>query len=245
MGRARKPECDGIREDFLKQMEKHRMTIEHADGVHRCIFFGEPGNGNNHFRLITYPGGLLITGDHGSYSFSRLNDMFQFFRTDRSKDDNLRINLGYWSEKLTSQDWTGRHGGGAVEKFSHDLFREVIREEFKSARRSAMEDVTTFETEFSDFRKVWKKFAELWERIEDEVLCYGDDDESRSCIAANDFNEREEGTHIFRDFWEHSFHVYSYHFVWCCYAIAWGISKWDEHNSAPDAPIPDRFLTVV
>jgi len=31
----------------------------------------------------------------------------------------------------------------------------------------------------------------------------------------------------FEDFWEIDCHDYTYSFVWCCYAIAWGIQVYD------------------
>ena len=29
------------------------------------------------------------------------------------------------------------------------------------------------------------------------------------------------------DFWEVNLYQYTYHFVWCCYAIVWGIHQYD------------------
>ena len=30
-------------------------------------------------------------------------------------------------------------------------------------------------------------------------------------------------------FMDHTCEEYTYHFVWCCYAIAWGISEYDKY----------------
>jgi hypothetical protein len=32
----------------------------------------------------------------------------------------------------------------------------------------------------------------------------------------------------FSDFWEHDLTEYTYHYIWCCYAIAWGIAEYDK-----------------
>lgn len=32
----------------------------------------------------------------------------------------------------------------------------------------------------------------------------------------------------FTDFWEMDCTEYIYHFIWCCYALAWGIQMYDE-----------------
>lgn len=54
----------------------------HEDGIYRHIRFRQPGTMCMHFDLITWPGYLCYTGDMGTYVFTRLADMFEFFRTD-------------------------------------------------------------------------------------------------------------------------------------------------------------------
>ena len=88
--------------DFLKDVAAHEMEILRDDGVYRHIRFKKPGTWCMHFDLVTWPGYLAYSGDMGCYVFSRLNDMFEFFRTDREylqRDGRqLCINLCYWSE---------------------------------------------------------------------------------------------------------------------------------------------------
>ena len=92
-------------EEFQKDVSQHGVTIIRDDGVNRHIRFKRPGTMCMHFDLITWPGYLCYCGDMGTYVFSRLEDMFEFFRTDRD------INPGYWAEKLQAVDNHG-HGKG-------------------------------------------------------------------------------------------------------------------------------------
>lgn len=90
-------------ESFMRDVATHEMTVFRDDGLYRHIRFRRPNTMRTHFDLITYPGYLCYSGDMGTYVFSRLDDMFEFFRTDRD------INPGYWSEKLQAVD---NHGLG-------------------------------------------------------------------------------------------------------------------------------------
>lgn len=100
----------------MKILQEHIMTIENDSGLHRCLFFGKPGSSDYHFRLITWPGHLAISGDMGDFTFSRIDDMFDFFR-------GGRITPRYWGEKLVSTSCFGGH-----DKFSWDKFAEEFRE---------------------------------------------------------------------------------------------------------------------
>lgn len=114
---------------FERDVAAHQMTVLHEEGVYRHIRFGRPDSSSMHFDLITYPGYLVYSGDMGCYVFSRLRDMFEFFRTDRldTKDPSkLHINRGYWSEKLEAVDGNRRQAGAT--EFSPEKFRQVIKE---------------------------------------------------------------------------------------------------------------------
>lgn len=87
--------------DFKENMADHQMTVENDNGVHRSLYFGKPGSGHCHFRVNTWPGHLCISGDMGTYVFSRVEDMFEFFRGDG-------VNLQYWAEKVQAESIFGR-----------------------------------------------------------------------------------------------------------------------------------------
>ncbi len=201
-------------EIFRGDIAKHQMIVVRDEGVHRHISFKEPGTGIARFDLITWPNHLCYTGDMGTYVFQRTEDMFQFFRTDRRPEQSLKINLSYWSEKLIAVDSSGRHGGSAVE-FDPDKFRRVINDYRISWMRRAREAGINKEVR-----------RELWESADNIIfLEYGED---RQTIAAYDFQETIDGINFyFPDLFEHNWTRYTSHFIWCCYAIAWGIAQYD------------------
>ncbi|URN11302.1 hypothetical protein LUW77_03145 [Streptomyces radiopugnans] len=98
------------------------MTVLHNDGLYRHLRFMSPRTSEFRFELVTWPGSLTIRGDYGDpHTFSRLDDMFQFFRADRRRG----INPHYWAEKL------GRDGGRrSVKSYSEELLRQLVVERF-------------------------------------------------------------------------------------------------------------------
>lgn len=205
---------------FLQDVAEHRMIVVRDDGVNRHIRFQKPGTYCMHFDLITWPGYLCYTGDMGTYVFRRLEDMFEFFRTDRKymqlrNGETLAINLSYWAEKLEGVD---RHGG--VKEFSEAKFNRAIFEYLANWVREHYDRTTKAER------------RELWDAVMNEVLgADGDSGGYRKQVAAHDFshyvNDRVHQFY-FQDFWENSLEEYTYRFIWCCYALAWGVQKYDE-----------------
>ena len=207
-------------ETFLKDVAAHQLTIYRDDGVYRHVRFRRPNTCCMHFDLVTWPGHLAYTGDMGDFVFARLHDMFEFFRT----TDGLKIDPGYWAEKIQATDRCGGHRG-----FSEERFREVIN----GYRLRWIRDATRRGTLSKEQRRA------LWEAVDDEVLCRTYDGEHAAFEAANEF-ECIVGKRIYTldDFWDHSFNEYTYRFLWACYAIAWGIHKYDESKSAKPKSSP-------
>lgn len=116
---------------FAEDTRDHVMTVLHDDGLYRHLRFtkNRDGYGEYWFDLITWPGRLAMCGDVGDdYVFSRLPDMFEFFRDDR----RWGINPHYWAEKL---------GGGrrSVKAYSEELLRQRVVEQFvEDARYSGV-----------------------------------------------------------------------------------------------------------
>ncbi|WP_394065283.1 hypothetical protein [Alcaligenes sp. WGS1538] len=223
-------------EQFLKDVESHVREIIMEDGLYRHIRFRRPGTMCMHFDLITWPGYLCYTVDMGTYVFWRLENMFEFFRTDREyaqrHGKQLVINKGYWAQKLQAVD--GNSHRASVTEFDQDRFKEVINEYRKNWIKAAKED--------GSLNAVERR--ELWEEVEDRVLRCVDDGGERAQIAAYDFswNPGLPGSGRprwqFDDLFEHSFAKFTGRFMWCCYALAWGIQKYDEHKEAANAPEP-------
>lgn len=195
-----------VAERFAGDVAQHVMTVELDNGVHRCLHFGRPGSGAYSFRVVTWPGHLYIGGDCDDFVFSRLPDMFAFFRSDSG-----RVNLSYWSEKLTAQAKSAGY-----ERYSPDVFRQAIADrlrDYLDGEELSPDDATA-----------------LREQVDDEVLSSADDGEQAAHTAARDF--RFKGDEVFSDFWEHNLREYTYGFVWACHAIVWTIAQYDAAKAA-------------
>lgn len=202
---------------FLEDVKGHEMITLHDDGVYRHIRFKRPGTSCMHFDLVTWPGYLAYSGDMGCYVFCRTNDMFSFFRTDRAHNPEARlyINLSYWSEKLQAVD--GNRQNGSAKEFSEEKFSKIISEiRLNWIRRHRLNK---------------EQRRDLWDAVQEQVLDRVGEDFGGSVPlnAAHDFSERiGNETFQFDDIWEYDFTDYTFRFVWCCYALAWGIQKYDE-----------------
>lgn len=187
-------------ESFLKDVAGHKMTVLRDDGVYRHLHFAIPGSGHMHFDVVTYPHFLCYSGDMGCYVFSRIHDMFQFFRGKEAGP--LRINEGYWSEKIEATSKTDGH-------------YEYASEKLESHVKEWLDEV-----EADD---------DLRDRVKDEVLDYSRDGEYPARQAMQDFEH--EKRRPFQESWECNFSEYTHRFIWCCYAIAWGIRQYDLTKS--------------
>ena len=210
---------------FLSDVAEHQMTVIRDDGLHRHIRFKRPGTMCMHFDLITWPGYLCYTGDMGTYVFRRLDDMFEFFRTDRMgrrSGHALAINRSYWAEKIEAAD---RCDG--VKKFSEERFNRAVLEHLISWLRDHRDDTTRDER------------RDLWDAVMFEVLgADGDSGGYRKQVAAHDFSHKVNdlvGEFYFRDFWERTVDDWTYRYVWCCYALAWGIQRYDDSKTTAQA----------
>ena len=188
-------------ERFLKDTQQHKIAIIKDESVYRHIRLSK-GSFDGCYDVLTWPGHLCITGDYGSYLFARIEDMFEFFR---SKSGELKINPGYWDEKVLSES---RFGGG-VQEFSVEEFTKYVSE------------VVTDGIENEEEK------AAMMEEIDDLLHC-GDEYECNEAIANFDSDKID-----FTDFWEHDCKVYTFHFIWCLYAIVFAIQKYDELKANP------------
>lgn len=98
---------------LLREVDEHKMTILHEEGMYRHLRFAKPGTRIYSWDLITWPGYLTIQGDIGSGSvFHREEDMLRFF--DHGQAHGW-INPGYWAEKTPD-------GGRLSREFSSQRF---------------------------------------------------------------------------------------------------------------------------
>jgi len=68
------------------------------------------------------------------------------------------------------------------------------------------------------------------------VLDLADDGPDAAYRAAMDFVWN--GKRVFPDFYEVDSEDYSHRFVWCCYALAWGIEQYDAAKLPTPEAVP-------
>jgi hypothetical protein len=217
---------------FLKDIAKHEMKVLLDNGIYRHIRFRKPESGDMWFEIVTWPGFLAYSGDMGCFVFSRIKDMFEFFRTRPEGSSKLFINTGYWGEKLEAVDRYGHESGHLV--FSPESMREHVEqtvkywvENYPVPYDADAEEETAVRNEFE---------AELREAIEEDIYRYLDDGEHEARASVNRFSfqqdaerfDREKPKYEFSDTWEWDCTEYTFRFVWCCYALAWAIQQYDK-----------------
>lgn len=216
---------------FLADTATHELRIVFDDGVHRHLQFRRPGTYCYGFDIVTWPGHLAISGDMGTAVFSRLHDMFEFFRAEpaeHEKAGGLFVNDGYWAEKCVAND-------GAKQEYSARLFRDLVTRLFKEY---VEERVDPDDLADPDTPPEW--VARLWQELELEVLNDSEDHDalSNAISAMSDFRPTDPDYSDFQitDSWEYasSLQQYTFHFLWRLYAIARAIRAYDDDTGAAE-----------
>lgn len=197
---------------FVRDTDEHELIIIRDNELYRHLRFKQPHTITYYFDLLTWPGYLAITGDCGTFIFSRTRDMFEFFAPPPSPAAHPRgfddvkwgINPGYWSEKLQAPE------PAAAERFSEPLFRKYVLEWFDDASRGMTES---------------EKRA-LRGDLDYEVLDRFPGSEAEAMMTLNEFEHC--GLRI-REAYEWNMRDWDWRFLWCCWAIVWGI---DQYRSA-------------
>ncbi len=197
---------------FESDVAKHAMTVIRDDGVNRHIKFRQPDSSSYWFEILTWHGTLCIKGDCGTYVFSRLSDMFEFFRTDdRGDPTKLYTNEGYWCEKLQAVSCDG-YGNGAAKRFDAETFEKRVKERID---------------DYCEGRGISAELkAELLQEVQNDVLDYACDGDTSVWSRLNDFEDKD-FPRLFEDCWEWNCDEYTFRFIWNLYAIAWAIRQYD------------------
>lgn len=192
-----------VEKHFFCDIADHTLTLAKDEGLYRHLQFRKPGTGMYWFDIVTYPGALVIDGDMGTYVFRRLQDMFDFFR------GHPVPNVSYWSEKLRAPEPSG------VMTYSPEVAEKWLREQLAEWLADLDDDHDQ------------NARAQLTDAIEELITGWGaplrDEHELRS--ALRDFDVRR---HCFTDVWECDFREYDYRYLWCLWAIIWGIQQYDQ-----------------
>lgn len=204
------PKREPTPEQFLGNVAAHQMTLSHECEIYRHVQFKAPKTSNMWFDLVTWPGFLTIAGDMGTWTFSRTRDMFKFFRS-----SELAINASYWAEKIQN----GVNGG-------RDNAREFDQEAFGERLIDQIENHYCLEG---------KDLASVTAAVKEEILGQEEGNGPYALMhAAADFVCTLPSGEEFRfdPCGLPDGKVYSYHFIWCLYAIVWGIQQYDSQRPA-------------
>lgn len=109
------------------------------------------------------------------------------------------INPGYWSEKIEA---------GEFKRYSPEKARDALNQEFENWK-----ECTDFDEE---------QIAEEKEYL-DQI---DTDDEFEFVDAIRNWVPNKDGVQL-DDFWERSTNDYTFHYIWCCYAIVHAIKLYD------------------
>ena len=210
----------GIANRFAKETANHTLEIVHDQGLYRHLRFRHQGPNYSAyywFDLITVPGSLIFRGDGESYVFARMDDMFEFFRSSAYLG---KPNLQYWAEKVTSDDTR-------LQRYNDELFRAAVMQylvehfEPEPVPPGLLKAVETdiFEDDYFNESK------EDAYRLAAEFTYYENPEDRYDHQKRPDFE--------FHDVWELNATDYHWWFVWSCYAIVWGIAKYDAERPKP------------
>lgn len=199
-----------VGEHFKHNVANHEMEILLDDGLHRHLLFKKPDTTDQHFRIVTWPGYLTICGDMGTFTFYRNANMFHFFL-----GSGGGISPSYWEEKL--QAGAGSEGARAIaQEWDSDAFKENIKDCWEEwLRAETLPD--------SD------KTDEVKEYLRDHLLSCSDEFEAVAAVREFDC---EEAPNMLDDLWEVSDSRHRYHYLWCCYAIVWGIQQYNAFKES-------------
>ncbi len=194
---------------FQADVAGHALTVLRDDGLYRHLRCRRGDSYTYGFDIITWPGYLAYAGDMGCFVFTRLPDMFGFFRGRLTE----RVDRGYLAEKAVAAD---KHDG--IREYSEELFEAAIKSDYDS---------------FVEHNELTPDQAtELWECIDDDVMSSRDNMHDAVEAALNfrwapDHVSEPRGREVFTDFWEHRLDDYTPRFWWCCYAVPWAIAQYD------------------
>jgi hypothetical protein len=210
---------------FQRDTATHQLELIKDDGLHRHLRFRRPGTSCYGFDIVTWPGHLAISGDMGAAMFTRLPDMFEFFRDSRNcaEPGALYINPRYWAEKCVAND-------GEKKEFSSELFEALVKQHFDEFIADHSEDVEDSEQPHAP---EWA--SEFWDELQFEVLQLDSDDVGSAIGAMDRFKPDSDTAYAsfrFTDAWEYasSLQDYTFDFIWRLYAIAFAVKAYDDRS---------------
>lgn len=190
---------------LMADVVDHQLTVLHEDGLYRHVRLAKPGTVLWRIDLVTWPGYLTICGDLETYTFRRLPDMFEFFRSKPG-----RINAYYWSEKLAN-------GRTSVQVYSEEKFKAAVKRHV---------------TEWSDDEQLTREIlADVTLQWDSEVdTSY--EHPAREWLDSYSFTAPDGSRFEFTDTWDWDLKDFDYHFLRACHAIVWAINQYDASKAS-------------
>lgn len=195
---------------FIPNVVAHRLCVVRDDGIYRHLRFKCPGTNSYYFDLVTWPGYLTVTGDMGTWTFSRIEDMFEFFTAAHfGLRESFLINPGYWSEKFEAGAGRRRYESPCYE-FDSTAFDKALQDWLVSYLDNGIYEDEAAEAKEAIHELIGRDFPN-----ETEAFCALNDACLPRGVCAFDITEGMG-----------SMMTYSYHYLWICYAIVWGIERY-------------------
>jgi len=192
---------------FLTEMAKHKMVVKQDEGLYKHLVFAEPGNFELAFEIVSFPHHVMITGDMGCYCFSREPDMFKWFIKDGVKSiASPEIEVNRWRNKLVSIDSS----------------MGVVRKSTALAIKMIEENRAFYLKEYPEHAdEINEKFDNLlgYEESGIDILIY------EMCYLSLCLGHEDEHS-PFSDLEIEVLETYTPQFVWCCYALNYGIGEY-------------------
>jgi hypothetical protein len=192
---------------LLADLAAHRLTVKRDDQTYRHLSFrGSEPNAWNMWFDIVTWPNCLTI--NGDMGTWTFCRVEDMFTFFRSKE--LTINASYWSEKICSES----RFGGPHRKFSPEHYKTRV---FRA--------LTDYGLDAAKKRDVLQSLEGTFSETEE---C-----EAEMRRAVRDF---EYYGFEFSDPWEIDGEDYTYHFIWCLFAIVWAIQQYDAaKEEKPDA----------
>ena len=192
---------------FDHDTKDHTMDVKMDNGVYRHLVFTKNGSSVYRYDLTTWPGYLCISGDMGCCVFSRIPDMFEFFR-------DKGINPHYWGEKIQAADRNDNYY-----EFSQEKFRGLIKDRFT--------ELVFFDTDRGETPEEFEVRRSSVDSYLDRKLCDISNYDGAYALLGDNFLEE----HLrLSDYFDDGIHAseYSPHYLWLLYAIVRGIEMYDK-----------------
>jgi hypothetical protein len=186
--------------------------------------------------------------------FSRLRDMFEFFRSPAG-----HINPGYWSEKLTSNRDT-------VKRYSREMFEQLVAEHLEESEEewpgvtaawaAAMDDTIDYDLDHEESARQALGDFEFGAKFAAVCPCGGRIEVSVDDLIPADWRDKHPrglghpyktdriSGFRFTDTWEWGLKDYDHWFLWACHAIAWGIRQYDKARASGTTTVAPALVTV-